>query len=142
MKFSWFDSKTFHPTPQTDMVGYRIILLSHIATIIPIAIAANRPFPILYTILLLIQLVASITYHALPFSVLLRMLDWVTAWILIVTNVFVLFSYNTVLIKEKLIITIPLIIISLYFFIQFKKYPRNHAIWHVLSALITVIVVW
>ena len=138
MKYSWFKSNTFHPNYRSDKSGYILILGSHTANIIPITLGILLKLPLWYILIMVAQMIFSFLYHAYSKNNWLRLIDWLLATSLIISNAIIFFSHNWS--YSKLLIIVLLIIISFKYFLSFKKYAYNHSIWHICAAAITSIV--
>lgn len=137
-KFSWFKSNTFHPSYYNKKNDYILILLSHLANIVPIVIAIILKLPYWYLLIILFQTIFSILYHSYFKNNLLRLVDWVFATSLIISNIIIFILHKGSYLK--FFILIILIIAGFKYFLSFKNYAYNHSIWHIFAATITSIV--
>lgn len=143
MSYSWFNTSSFHPSMRNNILDYWVIILSHVFNLLPMLLAFNRPLPSIYKAIIVFQTIFSIIYHAFPNKRWPRILDWLFATSLILSNLIVFVNYNSVLeIQSKIIIVMPIIILAFILFFKFDHYTRNHSLWHVLSAIVTSIVIW
>ncbi|MFC1648175.1 hypothetical protein ACFL1B_01820 [Nanoarchaeota archaeon] len=113
----------------------KILAWSNAFFIIPIVIALLLGM-IHYAILVSIILILSVFYHTSENSVFV-VLDWASALFLITFNfiLFLLGRFNDI----YAYIIIPFTLITLFFNYREEKqgYVMNHAIWHILSAILT-----
>lgn len=143
MSYSWFNTSSFHPSMKNNILGYWVIILSHLSNLLPILLAVNRPLPNIYKATIILQTIFSVIYHAFPNKRGPRFFDWFFATTLIISNLFIFINYNSVEeIRSKIIVVIPIVILAFILFFKFDHYTRNHSLWHILSAIVTTIVIF
>lgn len=140
-KFSWFDSSSFHPDIKTNKNGYLLILVSHIAILIPIYIAVILHKPMWFIVLLTIQFIFSFLYHSFNKITFFRASDWILAQILGISLLIVIIS-DKKLSNIKVLALFLLVILAIKPFLSFKNYSYNHSLWHVIVSLITTIIIF
>ncbi len=136
-------SKDFHPTLSSNPIGYWMLISSHIFWLVPLLYIWSNNFPVWYTVAFFVQILVSLNYHASPNIKFNKSMDYFCANVLIIANFSMLFSQSiTTFFITKLIVLLVLIILAFFYFFKSKNYAVSHSIWHALSALITLIVVW
>lgn len=51
---------------KNNILGYWVIILSHLSNLLPILLAVNRPLPNIYKATIILQTIFSVIYHAFP----------------------------------------------------------------------------
>lgn len=119
------------------MSNKKTVLWSHVFFVAPLTLALAHQL-YLYSAIIIITVVVSYKYHLHPRSQ-WHFLDHITAPLLIASN-FYLFHLTTFA-SAYFVIAISLAAIAFIFFFKASKqeYYHYHALWHLLSAAITVL---
>ena len=135
--------KQLHPTLQSDRGGYWMLILSNLFCLVPIFYTYTTHYVHWYVGIMIVQMCASVWYHADAYNTYARVFDWICAIVLISANLFVLFSFNIgAQLWIKILIAVLLNICAFRYFLHDKNYALSHSWWHVLCVLITLTVVW
>lgn len=113
-----------------------VVLWSHLFFLVPLTVAlANQLY--LYSLVIVVALLASYNYHLHPKSH-WHLMDRLSALLLIASNfyLFVLTSFYSFYFLAAL--SFALVAFVFFFKASGHKYYRYHALWHLFSALITI----
>lgn len=138
--FSWTDPNSFHPSYEKHKAGYLLLAFSHVFNLIPIYFAIKGGFSRWFILVLIFQMIFSLLYHLFFTNKILRFADWVFSITLIISNAVILLNFSSEFFVYKVVLLVVLVLLVIKPFLKFKNYALNHTIWHLISSLITRVV--